>query len=265
MAIFQQIYQNLCENKRKNRQFYIKGSGIDCHHIIPKHMGGGDTEDNYTYLSRRDHQIAHYLLWRIYENINDLRSFHMLGGVLTPEMRRLIGVWCYENKVGIFHEKYKECTGEWVRKGIKIQQKNKVGIFDPNKLSYHASLGGKASVKINDEFRYWFSVEGHKHRASLGGKSHKGKKAMYKPGENSFKRVAVGDIDSHLRNGYIFGSPIKPNLGKHQESKKKKKVSDGVNIYDSLHSAAKVCGITPSAIYHRIKSPHFPWCYASDI
>jgi hypothetical protein len=52
------------------------------------------------------------------------------------------------------------------------------------------------------------SPEGKKERASMGGKSHKGKKCMYKPGDKSFKRVRPEDIQSRLNEGYIFGSPI---------------------------------------------------------
>jgi hypothetical protein len=52
------------------------------------------------------------------------------------------------------------------------------------------------------------SPEGHKKRGSLGGKAHKGKKCMYKPGDKSFKRVKTEDIKSFLDKGYVFGSPI---------------------------------------------------------
>ena len=227
-------------------------------------MGGEDVEENFTYLTIREHRIAHYLLWRIHGLANDLRSFHMLGGNLSSEMRKFVGHWCFENKIGMFDKKYDGLRSKWNAVGIQKQMESKVGIFDSEKFSYHASLGGKASAKTNKAFQYWFSEEGKHERASMGGKAHIGKKAMYKPGEESFIRVKTDDIADRLSMGYVFGSPLTPGKGKTHESNRKKKVSDGVIIYDSIHAAAKFLGITPSAIIYRIKSPYFTLKYACE-
>lgn len=126
-------------------------------------------------------------------------------------------------------------------------------------------MGGKASVKTNKAFRYWFSDEGRKKRASMGGKSHKGKRAMYKPGENSFHRIPQHKCHEYLSKGYVFGSPLKPNLGKTHISTQRKKVTDGIVIYDSVMKAAEKIGLTPSAVIYRLKSPHFSsWKYFYD-
>ena len=72
------------------RTIYGPKSGIHKHHIIPKHRGGKDTVDNFTYLTVREHIIAHFLLWKIHGSPNDLRSMHMLGANLTPKQRKIL-------------------------------------------------------------------------------------------------------------------------------------------------------------------------------
>jgi len=264
MTISRTIYENLCE-KRKARP-HQKSKNIHRHHIIPKHSGGTDDNSNITYLTIREHKIAHYLLWRIHKNPNDLRSYHMLGGNLTSAMRKEIGRWCFENKIGMFHSDNQVNKRDWILKGIEKQMKEKIGIFDETKLSYYASLGGKASVKKNKTFQYWFSKEGRKERASRGAKSHKGKRAMYNPTSKTktFHRVPPEKWEEFLSKGFIFGSPIKSNLGNKMVSKRKRKVTDGTTVYESVTAAAKANRVTSGAIIHRIKSGHGSWSYLFD-
>lgn len=195
---------------------YCYGSGLHKHHILPKHMGGDDSDGNLTYLTVREHVIAHYLLWRIYKNVNDLRSMYMLGAKLTPLYRKRIGEFCRDNGIGIHGSTSAEKV-EWGRRGLESQKRS--GSKDTfywwsteDGRRERARLGGLASMRSgnNPKFQYWCSKEGQRKRASLGGKSHKGKKCMYKPGDKSFKRVRPEDIDTFLANGYIFGSPINP-------------------------------------------------------
>ena len=144
------IYQNLCNSRKINKPFYKKGSGLHEHHIIPSHSGGLDEDENYTYLTTREHTIAHYLLWRINKNPNDLRSMKMLGANLSVAYRKIIGRWCVENKIGFHNDKFtKEERLEWSLKGLETQKES----------------GNK------DSFHYWSTQEGQKERASLGGKA----------------------------------------------------------------------------------------------
>lgn len=180
-------------------------------------MGGEDDESNYTYLTIKQHIIAHFLLWKIHRNVNDLRSMHMLGANLSVEYRRKIGQWCAENKVGFHSDKWsQEQKDEWRKKGLETQKES-----GSNDTFYYwsteegrkkrASMGGTVSCKTNEKWKYWHSPEGRKKRASLGGQSHKGKRCMYKPGDTSFKRVKPEDIDDMISQGYIFGSPYTPH------------------------------------------------------
>lgn len=225
MSIYHTIYHNLCSrNVNKKCLWEQKENGLHRHHIIPKHSGGLDSEDNFTYLTVREHIIAHYLLWKINGNINDLRSMKMLGAELSVNHRRLIGIWCKENEIGFWNQKHEEKRREWRTSGAISQIEKKIGIYDPVNFEKHASLGGKASVASgnNKEWMYWMSPEGQRERASMGGKAHKGKKAMYKPGDSTFKRVESKDWDSYLQQGYIFGSPY---TGERANRKKAKLIS----------------------------------------
>lgn len=67
---FMQKYQQLI-NQRKtqplNKDDYEKGY-VETHHIIPKCIGGDDSSDNLINLFAKEHFIAHYLLWKAYED-----------------------------------------------------------------------------------------------------------------------------------------------------------------------------------------------------
>jgi hypothetical protein len=209
--MFNRIYSNLCEGNKSRREDYKKYSGLHEHHIVPKHMGGTDDDCNLTYLNVREHIIAHYLLWKIYKNPNDLRSMKMLGANLSPQHRRITGEFCRDNKIGFFSIPVEE-RKEWRIRGIETQKQEYLN--DKVKNFYYwsteegrkerASLGGKQ--RASKEFNYWASNQGRQERASLGGKAHKGKKVMHLPETKGWKRILPEDIDAKLNEGWKFGT-----------------------------------------------------------
>lgn len=208
MSIYSKIYYNLCSKKCQLKESYKPGSGLHKHHIIPRHTGGSDEDSNLTYLTVREHIIAHFLLWKIHKNPNDLRAMHMLGAELTVDQRRTVGLYCAQNKIG-FHKASKEEKQQWILNGVKTQISNEIGIHNPCNFKKHASLGGKASIKSeNNPWSYWASEEGRKHRAKLGAAAIKGRCVMYKPGDTTFKRIKKEEVDKYIKLGYVFGSPI---------------------------------------------------------
>lgn len=141
-------YTRLCESRSQSKSSYCRFSGLHQHHIVPLHSGGNDDKENLTYLTVREHILAHRLLWKIYKNPNDLRAMYMLGARLTPEERRITGLWCAENRIGIH------------------------GWDKGKKSSVSREQYEKALVEgVTNAFMYWASEEGRKERASLGGKS----------------------------------------------------------------------------------------------
>lgn len=51
------------------------------HHIIPKHIGGTDNEDNIITLTYRQHILAHLLLYRVYGRFEDLTAYRLMKGL----------------------------------------------------------------------------------------------------------------------------------------------------------------------------------------
>jgi hypothetical protein len=274
MKYYHKIYYTLCESRKKAKKDYKPFSGLHKHHILPKHSGGNDGDENLTFLTIREHIIAHFLLWKMYKNPNDLRAMCMLGSDISPQQRKVIGEWCRDKKIGFHSNSFdKEMKKSWRLKGL-LSQKNS-GI--ENTFYYwstedgrkkRSSLGGKKSITSpNNPWSFWASPAGRKKRSSLGGKSHLDKKVMHKPGDTTFKRILPQDVQTHLENGYIFGSPI-PNKNKNlktgKPSARRRKVTDGLIIYNSIEEAAEKNNLTPGTIIYRCKSEKSIWCYVSE-
>ena len=205
------IYQNLCEVNKNRAPEYRTKSGLQRHHIIPKHMGGSDTEENFTYLNKREHMLAHYLLWRIHKCPLDLGAMKMISGHLSPKRRSLLGKWCADNGVGIHNESYinSQTKKERDLKGIKTQMENNIGIFDPEKRSEYASLGGKASCTKNESFIYWNSPEGRKKRSSKGGKAMKGYVNIHNTKLKKKTKIHRDRLEDFLEDGWELGTGTK--------------------------------------------------------
>jgi hypothetical protein len=82
------LYQKLVESAKSESRTKDDGVYYERHHIIPKHMGGGNDKDNLVLLTFREHIIAHYLLWRIYRRRGD-RVMWMFRSGQTEEAQVL--------------------------------------------------------------------------------------------------------------------------------------------------------------------------------
>ena len=81
MSIYKRIYDNLVNShKDLKEEWKPVGSGLERHHILPRHSGGKNIESNYTYLTPREHTIAHFLLWKINGTIIDKRIAYLRKG-----------------------------------------------------------------------------------------------------------------------------------------------------------------------------------------
>ena len=153
MSFYLKIYNNLCISRSQLKEQYGYGSGLHRHRIVPGHMGGEYVDENITYLTVREHIVAHYLLWKIYRNANDLRSMNMLGARLSHEHRIIIGKWCYENNIGVHNPVYDKDRVDWRKRGLETQRRS------------YEETGNK------DSFHYWSTEEGRKERSIMGGKA----------------------------------------------------------------------------------------------
>jgi len=205
--MYKEIYQKLVSSTQYLAEEWVKGkSGYHRHHIVPSHMGGEDVESNYCYLTVREHIIAHFLLWKIHGNVNDLRAMYMLGANITSQQRVVMGKWCAENKIGFFADKHKDERKEWIRRGIKTQQEKKLGIFNPDMLSEYATLGGAASQRSKNATQWGIRKDDpdrdkkRKAICSKGGKAMKGMVWMWLDGKmTKFKEEL---IEEKMKEGY---------------------------------------------------------------
>lgn len=55
-----------------------KKKGYHRHHIIPKYMGGDDSDENLVYLTPKEHALAHLELYEKYQNYEDAAAFNIL-------------------------------------------------------------------------------------------------------------------------------------------------------------------------------------------
>lgn len=206
MSIYSTIYNNLCQD-RKSRfsEYQEKYSSLHAHHIIPKHMGGTDDTDNITFLTVREHIIAHYLLFKIHRNPNDLRSMKMLGANLTPLQRKITGIFCRDNDIGFFGAPDEKRNG-WRAKGRETMSKEKIGIYHENeKLRKEwCSKAGKISAKKQIENKVGIhNPENFVKYASIGGKAMKGIICIHKGDKKS--KVYPPQLQKYLDDGWELG------------------------------------------------------------
>jgi hypothetical protein len=206
MSMYSKIYYNLCESKKQAQKLYFPGSGLHKHHIIPKHMSGTDDPENFTYLTVREHIIAHFLLWKMHKNPNDLRSMKMLGANLSVEYRKKIGEYCRDNKIG-FHGASKEDRLEWAKRGLETQKTipNSFYYWSTKEGRQHrSSLGGKVGAQSQIDNKVGIhNPEKFKEYASLGGKAIKGMTSSHNGKHRT--RIRPEKLDEYLSIGYIRG------------------------------------------------------------
>ncbi len=94
---YSKIYYSLIEKRRNNpvdTQEYF-----ECHHIIPRCVGGNNNKNNLINLTAREHFIAHLLLTKIYKhNLKILYAFMMMLNM----NKTLIGY--NHNKIRIYYK-----------------------------------------------------------------------------------------------------------------------------------------------------------------
>lgn len=74
---YQKIYNDLCNRGQKRM---LVNTYIEKHHIVPRCIGGTDSNLNLTKLTAKEHYIAHLLLTKIYPNNSKiLHAFGMMA------------------------------------------------------------------------------------------------------------------------------------------------------------------------------------------
>lgn len=126
------------------------------HHIIPKHMGGSDDEDNLILLTIEEHIQAHWDLYQKYGKLEDLGAYYLLkgdsrghaicsrlGGMKNKEsghMRRISLLRTKEERIRIGKKSSEVC-----------RKKQLNSFFDPELRLKAATKGGEVQGKNNAE------------------------------------------------------------------------------------------------------------------
>jgi len=124
-SIYTQIYDNLVEKGKAQtlkEQWEQVGSGLERHHIIPKHQSGTDDESNFTYLTHREHIAAHFLLWKINGHTEDQSAYKMMKGTK-----------CYPSRLGAKHTEESKRRISESKKGKKKSEETRRRISESKK------------------------------------------------------------------------------------------------------------------------------------
>jgi hypothetical protein len=66
--IYYQIIDKAKERNYSRSKYKEKNVYVERHHITPKSLGGSDSEENFVFLTTREHFICHYLLVKMFKD-----------------------------------------------------------------------------------------------------------------------------------------------------------------------------------------------------
>ena len=137
MSIYTAIHDNLVNSRKHLKEEWKPvGSGLERHHIVPRHIGGLDEEANYTYLTHREHIIAHWLLWKLHGRSEDkiahlsMRAKDIKVAYHSKESRRKMSE---AKKNFVPWNKGKKTGDKCSRKGFKFSEESKKKMSDARK------------------------------------------------------------------------------------------------------------------------------------
>ena len=82
--MYKEIYSKLVASRSHLITEWKNNKTLYRHRIKPGHQGGEYIDGNCTYLTLREHIIAHYLLWKINGHLGDYRAYKFMSGVEIP-------------------------------------------------------------------------------------------------------------------------------------------------------------------------------------
>ena len=148
---YKRIYNNLMKSRLKLKKVRIEekrsGSYFECHHIIPKSMGGEgrlksykDLEHkNIVILTAREHYIAHALLWQIHRTREMAMAFRAMCNVSKSGKKRN-----HAQKYVVSSRLYDELRVDLKRLGVSSDVKERLR---------RANLGKKMSPEAIEKIR----------------------------------------------------------------------------------------------------------------
>lgn len=209
----EKYYDFINECKLKNYSNDI----VNKHHIIPRHMGGSDDEDNIILLSVEDHCIAHILLAECFEDGDSRRRSNFASAVFIKK-----------------NNKDKELILQY--------RKSLIGKTNPNfgknwSEEKKQEFSENQKIKMNEPDIKFKLCKPKKDSSNMG--------KYDKSGENNpfYGKTHTEKTKEHLKLN---------RLGKKPSNTKKISI-EGI-IYEGLNEAFFGTNIKPTTIWHRIRS-----------
>ena len=75
---YRKNYNDLINSRKKLNRTKFDKVKYELHHILPRSLGGLDTEENLVLLTFREHFLAHYLLYKIYHNKQMISAYFIM-------------------------------------------------------------------------------------------------------------------------------------------------------------------------------------------
>jgi hypothetical protein len=155
MINWNNIYNSLIL-KGKQRAL-VEGVYYEKHHILPRYLGGDNSKLNLVYLEFREHILAHYILWRCYNNIEDKIAYKMMSGQ-TEEGRILKQILAVSksnesNKVKKIKELFqdKDKVKSIIEKRKNTRYKNYDGWYDDKALLSKSKKAKENYTKMHNK------------------------------------------------------------------------------------------------------------------
>lgn len=247
-------------------------TGCHKHRIVPGYNGGDYVEGNVVYLTQSEHRLVHWLRWKLFKDSRDKRAYKMIGAGpsgLSHQDRIDHGKMCKKLGLGIHSPDFDKANA--ARKSMDVQREeyekthNKNFYYWSTKQgrSERASLGGLQSCQTNQAFIDQMGSFKDKDLARIAS-SKSAKKPVHKNGVIC-KFHTDEDVDAFLANnpGWRRGTGRNYNQGhKYGPSPKRKRVTDGIKIYESLAEAGLTYGKSSATIMNWCRSDAKPeWRY----
>lgn len=180
-------------------QNILEGEYYENHHIVPRYQGGGNELENLVRLTHPQHITAHYILWRLHNNVEDKIAYKMMQGQ-TLEGKMLIQKLAVNKSLEHGREyitelfKDKKRVNEIMKKRKETRCKNNNGNYYSQKsldlLSQNTALRTLSNESINKRKKSHKETianmtpeerskkfGSHKEKHPFWGKERKGKKA----------------------------------------------------------------------------------------
>lgn len=87
------IYKQFIEYlKKKEKNLNLRDNNLEKHHILPLHAGG-KKDGEIVVCTFKDHTLAHYYRYLVYNEIGDLVAFKMRSGInISTQERSLLDI-----------------------------------------------------------------------------------------------------------------------------------------------------------------------------